>query len=54
MPYDYDPDNKFGYKDTLEANHPEKIIKGKEFDDEFKKIASYTEQLEADMEQISI
>jgi len=54
MPYQYDPDNKFGYKDTLESNHPEKIIKGKEFDDEFNKIASYTEQLESEMEQIAI
>ena len=56
MPYQFDPPNrnKFGYKDTLPADHPEKIIKGYEFDDEFKKIEDYTTQLEQDIEQISI
>ena len=40
MAYQYIPDDKFGYKDTLPEGHPEKIIKGKEFDDEFNKISS--------------
>ena len=40
MAYQYDPTDKFGYKDTLPEGHPEKIIKGKEFDDEFNKISS--------------
>ena len=39
MAYQYDPTDKFGYKDTLPEGHPEKIIKGKEFDDEFNKIS---------------
>lgn len=38
MAYDYDPEDKFGYKDTLPENHPEKVITGVEFDEEFKKI----------------
>ena len=40
MAYQYDPTDKFGYKDMLPEGHPEKIIKGKEFDDEFNKISS--------------
>ena len=39
MTYIYDPSNKFGYKDTLPEGHPEKIIKGAEFDVEFNAIA---------------
>ena len=39
MTYIYNPTNKFGYKDTLPENHPEKVIKGAEFDDEFNAIA---------------
>ena len=39
MAYQYDPDDKFGFKDTLPEGHPEKIIRGIEFDDEFRKIA---------------
>ena len=38
MAYDYDPPDKFGYKDTLPENHPEKVVTGVEFDDEFLKI----------------
>ncbi len=40
MAYQYDPTDKFGYKDTLPEGHPEKIIKGQEFDDEFNKISA--------------
>jgi hypothetical protein len=40
MAYQYDPTDKFGYKDTLPEGHPEKIIKGSEFDDEFNKIST--------------
>lgn len=40
MAYQYDPTDKFGYKDTLPEGNPEKIIKGSEFDDEFNKISS--------------
>ena len=39
MAYQYDPDDKFGFKDTLPEGHPEKVIRGTEFDDEFRKIA---------------
>lgn len=46
MPYEYDPDDKFGYKDTLPENHPEKVITGVEFDDEFKKISGAIDALE--------
>ena len=46
MPYEYNPDDKFGYKDTLPENHPEKVITGVEFDDEFKKIAGAIDSLE--------
>lgn len=44
MAYQYDPDNKFGYKDTLPEGHPEKVIKGSEFDDEFNKISSSSQE----------
>jgi len=44
MAYQYDPTDKFGYKDTLPEGHPEKIIKGSEFDDEFNKISSNSQQ----------
>ena len=40
MAYIYDPSNKFGYKDALPEGHPEKIIKGAEFDVEFNAIAN--------------
>ena len=39
MTYTYNPDDKFGAKDTLAEDHPEKKILGVEFDEEFKKIA---------------
>jgi hypothetical protein len=54
MPYEYDPPDKFGYKDLLPEGDPEKLIKGTEFDDEFNKIADYTGQLEQDLHQISV
>ena len=44
MAYQYDPDDKFGYKDTLPEGHPEKVIKGSEFDDEFRKISSNSQE----------
>lgn len=40
MTYEYEPNDKFGYKDTLPEGHDEKIIKGSEFDDEFNKISN--------------
>lgn len=46
MPYNYEPSDKFGYKDTLPENHPEKIIKGVEFDEEFNKIETAINTLE--------
>ena len=48
MSYAYDPPDKFGYKDTLAEGHPEKVIRGSEFDDEFNKIAVAFEVLEID------
>ncbi len=52
MAYNYDPDDKFGYKDTLPENHEEKIITGVEFDDEFKKIESGMVELQAEIDAI--
>ena len=46
MAYDYDPEDKFGYKDTLPENHPEKVITGVEFDEEFKKIEQAVQGLQ--------
>jgi hypothetical protein len=50
MPYEYDPPNKFGYKDTLPEGHDEKIIKGSEFDDEFKKISNAFKTFDPDFD----
>lgn len=50
MAYNYDPDDKFGYKDTLPEDHPEKIITGVEFDDEFKKIESGMGDLQVEID----
>ena len=50
MAYNYDPDDKFGYKDTLPEDHPEKVITGVEFDDEFKKIESGMGDLQVDID----
>ena len=47
MTYIYDPSNKFGYKDTLPEGHPEKIIKGAEFDVEFNNIANAINGIES-------
>ncbi len=44
--YDYQPPNKFGYKDTLPEGDAEKIIKGSEFDDEFKKISAESQAID--------
>lgn len=52
MAYNYDPDDKFGYKDTLPEDHPEKIITGVEFDDEFKKIESGMGDLQVEIDAI--
>jgi hypothetical protein len=52
MAYQYDPDDKFGYKDTLPENHPEKVITGVEFDDEFKKIEAGISDIELEIEAI--
>lgn len=49
MAYDYDPEDKFGYKDTLPENHPEKVITGVEFDEEFKKIEQAVQGLQNDI-----
>ena len=46
MAYDYDPEDKFGYKDTLPESHPEKVITGVEFDEEFKKIEQAVQGLQ--------
>ena len=46
MAYDYDPEDKFGYKDTLPENHPEKVVTGVEFDEEFKKIEQAVQSLQ--------
>ena len=40
MAYVYNPSNKFGYKDTLPEDHPEKVIRGADFDVEFNAIAN--------------
>jgi hypothetical protein len=40
MAFIYSPEDKFGYKDTLPEGHPEKVIKGSEFDDVFNNISS--------------
>lgn len=53
MAYEYDPDNRFGYKDQLDAQNSEKIIKGSEFDDEFKKIAAESQSLSQSTEDLS-
>ena len=50
MTYEYKPDDKFGYKDTLPEGHDEKIIKGSEFDDEFKKISNAFKVLDPDFD----
>ena len=52
MAYEYDPDDKFGYKDTLPENHPEKVITGVEFDDEFKKIEAGMGDLQIEIDAI--
>ena len=52
MTYVFDPDDKFGYKDTLPENHPEKVITGVEFDDEFKKIEAGIGDIELELEAI--
>jgi hypothetical protein len=52
MTYKYDPDDKFGYKDTLPENHPEKVITGVEFDDEFKKIETGIGDLQVEIDAI--
>ena len=46
MAYDYDPEDKFGYKDTLPESHPEKVVTGVEFDEEFLKIEQAINNLE--------
>ena len=50
MTYEYKPDDKFGYKDTLPEGHDEKIIKGGEFDDEFKKISNAFKTFDPDFD----
>ena len=50
MTYEYKPDDKFGYKDTLPEGHDEKIIKGSEFDDEFRKISNAFKVLDPDFD----
>ena len=50
MSYEYKPPNKLGYKDTLATNHPEKIIRGEEFDDEFNNIAFAIQNLRSDVD----
>jgi hypothetical protein len=52
MAYNYDPDDKFGYKDKLPENNPEKVITGVEFDDEFKKIESGMVDLQVEIDAI--
>ena len=52
MTYVFDPDDKFGYKDTLPENHPEKVITGVEFDEEFRKISSGMGDLHEEIENI--
>ena len=47
MAYIYDPKDKFGYKDTLPEGHPEKVIKGSEFDVEFNNIANAINGIES-------
>ena len=53
MTYVFDPDDKFGYKDTLPENHPEKVITGVEFDEEFRKISSGMGDLHEEIENIN-
>lgn len=50
MAYDYDPPDKFGYKDTLPENHPEKVVTGVEFDDEFLKIEAEMTNLQTEVD----
>jgi hypothetical protein len=44
MAFIYSPKDKFGYKDTLPEGHPEKVIKGSEFDDVFNNISADSQQ----------
>ena len=44
MAFIYSPKDKFGYKDTLPEGHPEKVIKGSEFDDVFNNIADSSQE----------
>lgn len=44
--YDYQPPNKFGYKDQLPEGDAEKVIKGSEFDDEFNKISAESQAID--------
>ena len=53
MAYQYDPNDKFGYKDTLPEGHAEKIIKGSEFDDEFNKISAESFQTNQDLTELN-
>ena len=53
MAYQYDPTDKFGYKDALPEGHPEKIIKGSEFDDEFNKISAESLQTSTDLSDLN-
>ena len=49
MTYTYNPDDKFGVKDTLNEGHPEKKILGVEFDEEFLKISTAIETINIDI-----
>ena len=49
MTYTYNPDDKFGVKDTLAEDHPEKKILGVEFDEEFLKISTAIETINIDI-----
>lgn len=44
MAFIYSPKDKFGYKDALPEGHPEKVIKGSEFDDVFNNISTDSQQ----------
>ena len=49
MTYTYNPDDKFGAKDTLAEDHPEKKILGVEFDEEFLKISTAISTINIDI-----